>query len=47
MLARVYDDVAPRLLPMARRSLTAHLHKLAHDGAAASTPDGDWSLTKG
>ena len=43
LLARVYDDVAPRLHPMALRSLTAHLHKLAHDGAAVEA-GGAWSL---
>ena len=43
LLARVYDDVAPRLLPMALRSLTAHLNKLAHDGSAVEA-GGAWSL---
>ena len=43
LLARVYADVAPRLHPMALRSLTAHLHKLAHDGAAVEA-GGAWSL---
>jgi glyoxylase-like metal-dependent hydrolase (beta-lactamase superfamily II) len=32
LLARVYDDVKPGLHPVARRSLTAHLEKLAADG---------------
>ena len=44
LLARVYDDVQPRLLPMAMRSLTAHLHKLRDDGAARES-DGRWALT--
>lgn len=34
LLARVYDDVPPRLHAMAMRSLKAHLLKLEHDGAA-------------
>jgi len=44
LLARVYDDVQPRLLAMAMRSLTAHLHKLRDDGAARER-DGRWALT--
>jgi len=44
LLARVYDDVQPRLLAMAMRSLTAHLHKLRDDGSA-SERDGRWQLT--
>jgi glyoxylase-like metal-dependent hydrolase (beta-lactamase superfamily II)/8-oxo-dGTP pyrophosphatase MutT (NUDIX family) len=46
LLARVYDDVQPRLLAMAMRSLTAHLHKLRDDGAARER-DGRWALTDG
>ena len=46
LLARVYDDVAPRLHGMALRSLTAHLHKLQHDGAAVAARD-TWSLVGG
>lgn len=34
LLARVYDDVPPQKLPVAQRSLTAHLLKLAADGRA-------------
>jgi glyoxylase-like metal-dependent hydrolase (beta-lactamase superfamily II)/8-oxo-dGTP pyrophosphatase MutT (NUDIX family) len=45
LLARVYDDVQPRLLAMAMRSLTAHLHKLRDDGAARES-DGRWTLTE-
>ena len=44
LLARVYDDVQPRLLAMAMRSLMAHLHKLRDDGAARER-DGRWALT--
>jgi len=43
LLAKVYDDVPPRLHRMAMRSLTAHLFKLRDDGAAAER-DGVWSL---
>ena len=43
LLVRVYDDVQPRLLPMAMRSLTAHLFKLRDDGSARES-DGRWSL---
>jgi len=44
LLAKVYDDVPPRLHKMAMRSLTAHLFKLRDDGAAAER-DGLWALT--
>jgi glyoxylase-like metal-dependent hydrolase (beta-lactamase superfamily II) len=44
LLARVYDDVQPRLLAMAMRSLTAHLIKLRDEGAARKL-DGHWTLT--
>jgi glyoxylase-like metal-dependent hydrolase (beta-lactamase superfamily II)/8-oxo-dGTP pyrophosphatase MutT (NUDIX family) len=44
LLARVYDDVKPQLLPMAMRSLRAHLLKLRDEGAAAER-DGRWALT--
>jgi len=43
LLARVYDDVNPRLLAMAMRSLTAHLLKLRVEGRARET-DGRWAL---
>jgi len=36
LLPAVYDDVDPRLLPIALRSLTAHLLKLRGDGLAAA-----------
>ena len=44
LLAKVYDDVPPRLHRMAMRSLTAHLFKLRDDGAAGER-DGLWVLT--
>ena len=40
----VYDDVSPRLHPVARRSLHAHLLKLAADARVAETADG-WKMT--
>lgn len=43
LLARVYDDVKPQLLPMALRSLRAHLFKLRDDGRAVEQ-DGRWAL---
>jgi glyoxylase-like metal-dependent hydrolase (beta-lactamase superfamily II)/8-oxo-dGTP pyrophosphatase MutT (NUDIX family) len=43
LLARVYDDVRPQLLPMALRSLRAHLFKLRAD-AVAREQDGRWQL---
>ncbi|MBS0445669.1 MAG: MBL fold metallo-hydrolase [Proteobacteria bacterium] len=43
LLARVYDDVQPRLLPMALRSLTAHLYKLRTDERAVEQGD-VWTL---
>ncbi|AOY91717.1 NUDIX hydrolase [Cupriavidus sp. USMAA2-4] len=41
LLARVYDDVPPRMHPVAQRSLLAHLFKLAAEGRARET-DGRW-----
>lgn len=35
LVTRVYDDVDPRLHPLAKSSLLAHLQKLAKDGRAA------------
>ena len=46
LLAKVYDDVSPRLHPVAQRSLTAHLLKLAADGRARESA-GRWELTAG
>jgi hypothetical protein len=34
LVVRAYDDVSPKLHPVARRSLTAHLLKLEQDGFA-------------
>ena len=39
----VYDDVSPKLHVPARRSLHAHLLKLARDKRAAET-DGRWCM---
>ena len=44
LLARVYDDVKPGLHPVARRSLTAHLQKLAADGRVRHDND-HWTAT--
>jgi glyoxylase-like metal-dependent hydrolase (beta-lactamase superfamily II)/8-oxo-dGTP pyrophosphatase MutT (NUDIX family) len=43
LLPQVYADTPPRLHPMARRSLTAHLLKLRAE-ARALEQDGRWSL---
>jgi glyoxylase-like metal-dependent hydrolase (beta-lactamase superfamily II)/8-oxo-dGTP pyrophosphatase MutT (NUDIX family) len=43
LLAKVYDDVPPKLHAMARRSLTAHLLKLRDDRRATEAPDGHWA----
>lgn len=43
LLASVYDDVPPRMHPVAQRSLLAHLRKLEADGVARDT-DGVWHL---
>ncbi|MCB1669528.1 MAG: MBL fold metallo-hydrolase [Gammaproteobacteria bacterium] len=40
---RVYDDVAPHLLPWARLTLEAHLIKLARESRAVQSPTG-WKL---
>ena len=43
LLPIVYDDVSPRIHPVARRSLHAHVIKLQHDGQV--TGEGDsWRL---
>jgi glyoxylase-like metal-dependent hydrolase (beta-lactamase superfamily II) len=39
--ARVYDDVRPELLPIARLTLEAHLIKLTREGRAAHAGD-EW-----
>ena len=41
LLPVVYDDVAPHLYGMARRSLLAHVLKLQHDGQARALGLGD------
>ena len=41
LLPLVYDDVAPQLHGMARRSLLAHVLKLQHDGQAAAVGAAD------
>jgi len=42
----IYTDVAPELHPVARRSVWAHLRKLADDGEAKGDRfDGEWSAT--
>jgi len=43
LLLRVYDDVPERMLPVAQRSLLAHLHKLAVDGAVVDD-GGVWRM---
>lgn len=42
LLPVVYDDVSPRLFPVASRSLLAHLIKLAEEGKVQELP-GRWS----
>jgi glyoxylase-like metal-dependent hydrolase (beta-lactamase superfamily II) len=42
LLPKVYDDVRPELLPIARLSLEAHLIKLVREGRSAR--DGDFWL---
>jgi hypothetical protein len=39
----VYDDVAPRVHPVARRSLHAHLIKLEREGKASESA-GAWKI---
>ena len=43
LLPRVYDDVSPRLHPLALRSLKAHLLKLRDDARAVEREE-RWSL---
>ncbi|WP_043345990.1 MBL fold metallo-hydrolase [Cupriavidus basilensis] len=45
LLLRVYDDVPQRMLPVAKRSLLAHLLKLAHDGRVQES-DEKWQVLK-
>ena len=44
LVASVYDDVDPRLHPVAKSSLLAHLLKLEQDGRAAQNGEGQWVL---
>lgn len=47
LVASVYDDVDPRLHPVAKGSLLAHLHKLERDGRVvrdSADDDASWSL---
>ncbi|MET0335185.1 MAG: MBL fold metallo-hydrolase [Rhizobacter sp.] len=46
LLPQAYDDVDPRLLPVAARSLLAHLDKLRTDGVADERAN-VWSMAKG
>jgi glyoxylase-like metal-dependent hydrolase (beta-lactamase superfamily II) len=50
LLEAVYADVNEDRFEVARRSLWAHLRKLAEDGAATATdvddPDGSWEATR-
>ena len=43
LLPLVYEDVSPRIHPVARRSLHAHLIKLRDEGRAAESGD-SWQL---
>jgi hypothetical protein len=38
----VYDDVDPVMHPVAKRSLFAHLEKLAADGRVSQANAGQW-----
>ncbi len=42
LLAHVYDDVNPRLLPLARCSLQAHLLKLERESCVIRVPPDGW-----
>ncbi len=43
LLGRVYDDITADRLPVAARSLLAHLLKLRADGQAGESAAGEWS----
>ena len=45
LVPAVYEDVSPRLFPMAARSLTAHLDKLLAEGRARRSESGRYILT--
>ena len=42
MVARIYPDLAPPLVPVAARNVTAHLLKLARDGLAVAVGETWW-----
>jgi glyoxylase-like metal-dependent hydrolase (beta-lactamase superfamily II) len=44
LVTRVYDDVDPRLHPLAQSSLLAHLIKLEQDGRARQEGEAKWTL---
>lgn len=44
LVPRAYADTPAPLWPLAERSLLAHLTKLARDGRARATDDGEWEL---
>jgi glyoxylase-like metal-dependent hydrolase (beta-lactamase superfamily II) len=44
MVARIYPDLNPALVPMARESVLAHLVKLEHERRARRQGDG-WAAT--
>lgn len=46
LVTRVYDDVDPRLHPVARSSLLAHLIKLQADGRVRHDPGGAWTALR-
>jgi glyoxylase-like metal-dependent hydrolase (beta-lactamase superfamily II) len=46
LVEQIYADVLPELHPVARRTVWAHLRKLADEGAAKGDDlDGEWSAT--
>jgi glyoxylase-like metal-dependent hydrolase (beta-lactamase superfamily II) len=46
LVEQIYTDVEPQLHPVARRTVWAHLRKLADEGAAKGDDlDGEWSAT--
>jgi endoribonuclease LACTB2 len=44
LVARIYVGLKPALVPMARESVLAHLHKLCDDGVARRVEE-EWALT--
>ncbi|MCA1645193.1 MAG: MBL fold metallo-hydrolase [Chloroflexi bacterium] len=47
LVAAIYVDVAPNLLPMAARNVLANLEKLVDDGRVVGVDGGRWQLTRG